>query len=374
MIDFKKILLIGTLLVNSLSSSYGMNSTNNLDDEFSFNQKRTAIIQIGINYTGTQNQLNGCGNDIENLFNQRFQKKFDSGIFNYKNTEMYVLTDFGSYIKNINKNLQNIINTYKMSNQDKNEILSSKFINLDNNSKIPNRNHLTFGLPTKSNIEKVLENVMGKKDIDYVVIQYSGHGGQVKTTNDIYEDDGCNEALIPLDFYNNGVIEDDYINATMTNNLPHSNIKGIFALMDCCHSGTAIDLSHKGILNNNIVSCLHERENEILKKYCILALSGCKDSQTSADAFLDNSYQGALTNNFLKVAQKLENQCSWTPEDILNPLYDGMKTFEQKPVITSSFCFNKNCTDPKCKTSCQEPKIITQSRINQSLFSIFGRV
>lgn len=374
MFNYKKILLIGILIFKNLSNSYCMNGFNNPYDEWEFNKKKTAIIQIGINYTGTENQLNGCGNDIENLFNQRLQKKFNNGTFNYKNTEMYVLTDYPKYVNNINNNLQNIVNSYNISKEDKKDILASKFTNLDNNSKIPNGNHLAFGLPTKSNIENVLENVMGKKDIDYVVIQYSGHGGQVKTLNDKYEDDNFNEALIPLDFYTNGVIEDDYINLVMTNKLPQSSIKGIFALMDCCHSGTAMDLSHKGTLNNNMLSCLHERDNKILEKYNILALSGCKDSQTSADAYLDNSYQGALTNNFLKVAQKLENQCCWSAEDIMLPLYDGIKAFEQKPVLTSSFCFNKNCTDLKCKSSCQELNIITQSRINQCIFSVFGHI
>ena len=37
----------------------------------------------------------------------------------------------------------------------------------------------------------------------------------------------------------------------------------------------------------------------------IIKISGCRDTQTSADAFINGKYQGALTFSFLKTTSKL---------------------------------------------------------------------
>jgi hypothetical protein len=67
-------------------------------------------------------------------------------------------------------------------------------------------------------------------------------------------------------------------------------------------------------------------------------LSGCSDEQTSADAYLDKKYQGAMTWAFLSVITTLTTPPSW--RDLLVKMRDQLKTseFTQLPQLSSG-CF-----------------------------------
>jgi hypothetical protein len=86
----------------------------------------------------------------------------------------------------------------------------------------------------------------------------------------------------------------------------------LWSFTDCCHSGTMLDLKYnfrslsqfkngsfkKGIPYvsndwNDRFSLSLERSNEIQGN--VYSFSGCQDSQTSADAFIDRKFQGAFS-------------------------------------------------------------------------------
>jgi hypothetical protein len=69
---------------------------------------------------------------------------------------------------------------------------------------------------------------------DVLVLQYSGHGGQLPRRVDT-EADGFNEALIPVDYNTGALLVDDDL-ADILGELPKDVAMTLF--MDCCHSGT----------------------------------------------------------------------------------------------------------------------------------------
>ena len=82
----------------------------------------------------------------------------------------------------------------------------------------------------------------------------------------------------------------------MEKKLP-SNCK-VFALMDCCHSGSNMDLPY--CLNDGLVATRYNvDENEKLAK--VIKLSGCLDAQVSMDYYNSKmgEFQGAFTNSFV---------------------------------------------------------------------------
>ncbi|KAI1786731.1 peptidase C14 [Ganoderma leucocontextum] len=105
--------------------------------------------------------------------------------------------------------------------------------------------------PTRDNIIRAMKKLIaGKQAGDHIVFSFSGHGGQVRALVDIYEVDGMDEILLPVDctfdpeaeapdnFVN--FIRDDEIRDIFVNQLA----EGVRCTMifDCCHSGTASDL------------------------------------------------------------------------------------------------------------------------------------
>ena len=71
--------------------------------------------------------------------------------------------------------------------------------------------------------------------------QPAGHGTKlVDQSGD--EDDGYDEALVPLDFRESGMILDDDLFDILIARL--SDGVHMVSLMDCCHSGTILDLPY----------------------------------------------------------------------------------------------------------------------------------
>ena len=74
-----------------------------------------------------------------------------------------------------------------------------------------------------------------------ISVSILGHGGKLKDDNGD-EDDGYDETLIPVDYKTAGQIRDDDILKRLVIPMP----AGVFAtcVMDCCHSGTVMDLPY----------------------------------------------------------------------------------------------------------------------------------
>lgn len=206
------------------------------------NCKKFAVL-IGINYTGTSSALNGCINDVIHIKNFLIER------CGYTSENIILLTD-----NEVNK-------------------------------------------PTKQNIINSFNTLLAKANEGYeeLWLSYSGHGSYITDyTSD--EKDGRDEILCPIDYSTSGFITDDYIYENFVSKLPaHVTL---FSLMDCCHSGTVLDLPF--IYTDSLTS-----NNTHSYEATVISISGCRDDQTSADAYINNNYEGAMTWSFLNAISQL---------------------------------------------------------------------
>lgn len=288
---------------------------------------RRRALFIGINYYGQKGELRGCINDVHNI------KQFLTS--NFRIDEVLVLTDDQQDPKNI---------------------------------------------PTRKNILaafKWLRN--GAKAGDSLILHYSGHGGSVKDT-DGDEEDGMDETLIPVDYQKAGHIVDDDVHAVLCRGLP----KGVrlTAIMDCCHSESILDLPYvytvngelqiietsknEGIVTiigagtrflldgnrkkavSNITNGMkllmsggkggnsEAREKTIKTRSTeadIISFSGCKDSQTSADAQIAGQATGAMSYALITSLKKNKNQNYTHLLQSMRQILEGKYT--QIPMMTA---------------------------------------
>lgn len=261
---------------------------------------------IGINYKGTTNSLRGCYNDVTSMAN--FLEK------NYDVQQAMILTD---------------------ENEDYNK---------------PTRRHIIQAISWLAN---------GAKKGDCLFFHYSGHGSQVKAVDDIYEKDHMDETICPLDYATNGMITDGELRYYLVDALP-AGCK-LTCVLDCCHSGTGLDLKYvlsKEKCANNLL--VHDQNfeieflnkivklNEFFLEDCgysdnnadVVMISGCMSSQTSADTYINNKSCGAMTFSFIEsMKSSIGNNYKLTFVDLLNDMTNLLKDdYEQRPQIH----FSKN--------------------------------
>ncbi|XP_057431777.1 metacaspase-1-like isoform X2 [Lotus japonicus] len=95
-------------------------------------------------------------------------------------------------------------------------------------------------IPTKHNMRVAMKWLVEDcQPGDSLVFYFSGHGARVKDHNRD-ELDGCDEAICPVDYEDEGKIRDDEINAAIVRHLPHG--AKLHALVDASFSGTILDL------------------------------------------------------------------------------------------------------------------------------------
>jgi hypothetical protein len=117
------------------------------------------------------------------------------------------------------------------------------------------------------------------------------------------------EMIVPLGFTNNlnsFIIDDELRNLV---DLRLKNGVKLFMLFDSCFSGTILDLKYH-YLDSDKYDNVTVNPKVSETKGQIVTLSGCKDSQYSADTVVDygnkkNMYSGAMTYSFLKTIQDL---------------------------------------------------------------------
>lgn len=178
------------------------------------------------------------------------------------------------------------------------------------------------------------------ENLDFVWIHYSGHGTYIIDKNGD-EKDGQDECLVPSDFSTKGLISDDIIQSIFRHFNPKTRVICVF---DCCHSGTIGDVKYnwegprKCTIEN--ITCSAPAK--------IITLSGCTDTQTSADAFNvmgDKQFTGAMTSCLLAVFN--ENQMAVKDVfQVLTLLRNKLKEkgFSQFPKLCST---HNLARDPK---------------------------
>jgi len=251
---------------------------------------------IGINYTGSSAALRGCINDVTKLKSKLIKN------FAYKEENIVTLTD-ETDIKPTANNI--VMQLYEM------------VIKANNNSEIK---ELWFS--------------------------YSGHGTAIVDSNSD-EDDGKDECLVPLDYTRSGVVTDDLLHHIIS--MLNSD-KRMTCIIDACHSGTSFDLPFRYVFNEN-ENVIENQHNRV--KANVISISGCLDTQTSADAYgleASSSFSGAMTSSLLHSLEN--NEYTITCVDLLREMREYLKSknFSQVPQLCSSkhllsntfFCVNKN--------------------------------
>lgn len=242
---------------------------------------RQRAVLVGINYFHTEAELRGCINDVHNM------RRLLADTFGWPGSCVRTLTDDD-----------------------------------------PSRS------PTRANIEDALRwLVEGVCRGDVLLFHFSGHGAQKEDPHG-YEEDGMNETVCPVDFQRSGMLTDDEIGDMIVKHLPEG--VRLTAVMDCCHSGTGLDLPFTWSGQS-----WHEETNPYHSRGDVQLFSGCEDEDTSADAMgPGGSAGGAMTTAFCDL---LRSGCAGLPyAELLSRLHDVMRRrgFTQRPQLTSSQAFD----------------------------------
>jgi len=139
---------------------------------------------------------------------------------------------------------------------------------------------------------------------DTLFFQYSGHGCEVKDRNGD-EKDGFDEALCPLD---GGTIIDDWIFANVIKPIEAKPKVSLFAVFDCCHSGTCMDLPFQYSATRGTHPTVKQiadgkKDKHRKSKAHVINFSAALDSQQAVD-MQEGIPQGAFTNAFIQVMAK----------------------------------------------------------------------
>lgn len=156
---------------------------------------------------------------------------------------------------------------------------------------------------------------------DVFIFHYSGHGTSVQDQNGD-ETDNMDEVIVSGDF---GYITDDEL-ASIFMKIPDG--VRMFALMDCCFSGTILDLPLCKYSNNSFIY-------ESKKKFNadIVCFSGSTDSQYSVEYQMGGKIYGLLTYKFIEVLNANRGN-SWNA--LYNKLLIAIYGADQKPVLSTN--------------------------------------
>lgn len=238
---------------------------------------------IGINYRGTTSELNGCINDVIHM---------------------------------------------------KDHLINGQQVPAENITILTEDAEDATGKPTGMNILHELTKLVSHPDATELWFHYSGHGSYIRDTSGD-EKDGHDETLVPLDYITCGMLTDDMLNTYIALLPVHVQL---YCLFDCCHSGTAIDLRfrYKGLGVNTV----ENTSSRIAGK--ILMISGCRDNQTSADAYISGKYAGAMTSCYLTVMGKHNNDIAC--QNLIDEMREYMiqNRYAQIPQLCSSYKVDVN--------------------------------
>lgn len=266
--------------------------------------KRALI--VGINYTGTGNDLKGCINDANNMY------QLVSTRFGFEDVKLLLEQD--ATTDNIKENLRWLVS--------------------------------------------------GCRPGDTLLFHYSGHGSQIADTSDVdHEPDSLDEIICPIDLdWKEKVITDDYLKWVF-DTVPAGVNLTVF--LDSCHSGGALDQAtqYQSTSGTKVATPAPERE---ISRYLApppavqamidalhlqpttrsvqsrdvdqtgLLISGCRSDQTSADAYINFQYQGAATCSLLATLRAKGYDCTY--KDLVDGMNEFMwdKGYSQRPELNGS--------------------------------------
>jgi hypothetical protein len=218
---------------------------------------------------------------------------------------------------------------------------------------------LTDGAATKKAMQAGIKSlVSASKKGDVALMHYSGHGSNVPDDNGD-EADGRDEILCPSDLDWNDPLRDDWLRVTF-DGLPEG--VSFTAIMDCCHSGTntravlppdapvkerylpspwglaAVESGRS--MPKNVTSELRRSPRASRKAKDIVnaqlpevLITGCRDTQTSADAFINGRYNGALTFALVEAIRKSKGRLTY--KEMHTKVAGVLKTrkFDQVPQL-----------------------------------------
>lgn len=237
---------------------------------------------IGINYLGSRCELRGCINDVVNM------KSFlmSNG---YKEKNIVVITESNKVALH----------------------------------------------PTKKVITEQIKKFVKNNKNNELFFHYSGHGSHTRDRS-FDEVDNQDESICPLDYQRSGMIIDDDIRRMLIEPL-HKTAK-LTAIFDCCHSGTIVDLKYTHTVSKKLFKYTYKTNtNKKVKdsEADVFVISGCRDNQTSADAYIQRKYQGALTWAVLKVMNAKDSD-TLTYRELSKKITKSLESrYTQKPQFTS---------------------------------------
>jgi hypothetical protein len=276
--------------------------------------RRKKSLLIGINYTGSSHALRGCHSDVDNM------------------------AEFLSY--------RGYENTHK-----------SRVI-LTDRPEVPYDSPF---FPTGHNVLAAMDWLVSEPGCT-LFLHYSGHGGQIQDV-DGNRATGIDDTIVPVDFETRGQISSTILHEHLVTRMAPDCT--LFIIMDCCHSGSAVELPFVyrsdsdgqislldnlkvgarlvgeaqrlidgGFSYNKVGEAQHllagassffkglrhmgEQEEEGLgegefagqygsEQKMVTMFSGCRDDQTSADAHIEGEATGAMTWAFLETMKHQQN-------------------------------------------------------------------
>jgi metacaspase-1 len=279
---------------------------------------RKKSLLIGINYVGSQHELKGCHQDVENMLEFLSYRGYSS--------------DPRSQV-----------------------VLRDDYESVDPDSPF---------WPSGHNILAAMDWLVSEPGV-CGFLHYSGHGGQVPDV-DGNRTTGLDDSIVPVDFEQRGQISSTLLHEHLVTNMaPNCTL---FVILDCCHSGSAVELpfvyrsdSDGNIsLMDNLRQGAHligeasdliqggfrydkigeardllsgatsffrglkhfgeqqgEGEDEMeagefagqygSERKVVTMFSGCRDDQTSADARIGGESVGAMSWAFLETMKRNQN-------------------------------------------------------------------
>lgn len=200
-----------------------------------------------------------------------------------------------------------------------------------------------FDATTKAMKAGVRALLKGAKKGDVLLFHYSGHGANVQDTNGD-EPDRRDEILCPTDLDWHKPLLDDWLRKTF-DRVPQG--VNLTVIMDCCHSGSntravlppdapiiprflpnpydiALAESNRK-LTGKVKGSLRvsnaakrKKADRVSVDIPEMLITGCRDTQTSADAYISGSYNGALTYYLVETIRAANGKLSY------GELHDGV--------------------------------------------------